>query len=68
MAEKTVPSNKQEAIEFHREELERLTGKMISFRNREKFNETLRTLQKNKRVRFKEMEAELAKLKKKKAS
>lgn len=40
-----------ELIAHHRAELERLTGKMVSLRDRKKFNEKQRALQKARRKR-----------------
>lgn len=41
-----------ERIAYHRAELERLTGKMVSLRDRSKYLASQRTLQKKKRVKL----------------
>lgn len=55
-----IPKNKEDAIEFHREELERLTGKMVTFRDRKKFMAAVAVNNKKRRERIKKMQAEIA--------
>lgn len=43
-----------ELIAHHRAELERLTGKMVSLRSRDKFNATQRALQGKRRKKIKD--------------
>jgi hypothetical protein len=57
---KIIPTGKAEAIEFHREELERLTGKMVTFRDRKKFMAAVAVNNKKRRDRIKQMQAEAA--------
>lgn len=49
----TIPKRTHaDLIAYHRAELERLTGKMVSLRNREKFNDTQRALQRSRRKKI----------------
>ena len=56
-----MSKEKEERIAALRTELEELTGMIISFRNREKYNKYQAALQKKKRNRVKELEAVIAK-------
>lgn len=56
-----IPTNKDDAIAFHRAELERLTGKMIDLRDREKFNEKQRRNAQRRRKRLAQLEKMFAK-------
>ena len=54
-----IPPDKADAIAFHRKELQRLTGKIVELRDRQKYNARQTALQKAKRKRLRELEAEL---------